>query len=238
MTKEQKDEKKKKKKARAALLLFLKRLRKTCGTCSDVGDWYSFLKKYLDPVIDEYQKEIPHTFFSAYKDATNLTDKTNEGIQKACKNLQFQIEKVIKSLPGGLSMTSLVAGIFILLAVGAAAAAVLIPFPAATITIKNKGCDTIKPPVWFFPVNLPAVSLPTHSIPDGGEGVVKLPPITFSVDNTQKGKIVLKAFGLELGFELQDEGITLQFDGQSIMTRQSTIDLGKSKEHELIVRCS
>lgn len=237
MTKELKEDKKKKKKARAALLLFLKRLRRTCGTCSDVGDWYSFLKKYLDPVIDEYQKEIPHTFFSAYKDATNLTDKTNEGIQKACKNLQFQIEKVIKSLPGGWSMTPLVAGTFILLAVGAAVAAVLFPYPSVTISVKNRGCETIQPPVWFFPVNLPAVSLPTHPIRDGEEGIVKLPPITFSVDTTQDKKITLKAFGLQIGFELADERIKLILNGQSIMTRQSTIDLGKQKEHELIISC-
>jgi len=41
-----------------------------------------------------------------------------------------------------------------------------------------------------------------------------------------------------MNFELGGEGIDLIFDGESLISKRTTIDLGESKTHELVIRCS
>ena len=40
-----------------------------------------------------------------------------------------------------------------------------------------------------------------------------------------------------MNYELGREGIDLIFDGKPLLGRQTAIDLGEAKTHELVIRC-
>lgn len=131
--------------------------------------------------------------------------------------------------PFGL-ITALAVGI---VAVGGAFA--YLNTQSVTITIKNQGCSSLDPTV-KLPVSIPGVKLPTESIPNGGQSTATLPPLTVNVDGSTNGMIKFTMFGLSMNYELS--GATLLFDSQSLVGKQTTINLGTTKEHELIIRCS
>lgn len=67
--------------------------------------------------------------------------------------------------------------------------------------------------------------------------VDKLPPLTVAVDGSRRNLIVLSAFGLRMNYKLGGEGIDLVFNGESLLGKQTTIDLGAAKTHELVIHC-
>ena len=103
--------------------------------------------------------------------------------------------------------------------------------------IKNDGCAPITP-VINYKVSIPGLSLPTETIGDGGQGEAKMPPLSVMVDGSQRNLIILSTLGLTMNYELGGEGIDLIFDGEPLVGRQTRIDLGDAKTHELIIHCS
>ncbi len=131
-------------------------------------------------------------------------------------------------------------GLITAVAVGAVAVGGVLAYlnsAAVTVVIKNNGCAPITP-VINAPVSIPGISLPSSTIGDGGQGEAKLPPLSVTVDGSQRNLITLSTLGLTMKFELGGEGIDLIFDGESLLGRQTRIDLGASKTHELIIHCS
>lgn len=236
MNKETKEEKHRKKKARKALLLFHGKLKKTCKLCKKVEELVQFVEQFFNPLIKEFDKEVPDPVKKKFKDVEKWVDSSRSGIDRACDILQKDIHQVIKQLPhGGFG----VGGAFGVLAGGAlvvGAAATVLSFTAVKIVIKNRGCDPIQPVV-YMPVSIPGLSLPYHVIADGGEGVAKLPPITLTVSSEGRQNIRLSAAGVNLSFSLRSSNIDLIFNNQSLLGGETTIDLGKQKQHELIVSC-
>lgn len=234
MSKEAKVDKKRKRKARAALILFLKRLRAHCGTFKKADEWYGFIKKYLNPLLDEYREEIPKEVLTKIKETENLADTTSEAANRACRNLGREIEKAVKMLPGGGSLGWLVTLIAAAIVLGVLAT--YLNRSAITVIIKNEGCLPLTPIV-YLPVKIPGLELPTTPIPSGGQGTAKLPPVTFTVNNSLKGTIRLTALGMTLTFELSSGGIDVLFDGSSLLGRTTTISLIPSSTHTVIARC-
>lgn len=236
MSKEEKEEKHRKKKARRALLLFHGKLKKTCKLCKKVEELVQFVEQFFNPLIKEFDKDIPDPVKKKFKEVEKWVDSSRSGIDKACDVLQKDIHDVIKQLPhGGFG----IGGAFGVLAGGAlvvGAAAALLSFTAVKIVIKNRGCDPIQPVV-YMPVSIPGLSLPYHVIADGGEGVAKLPPISLKVSSSAVGDIRLSAVGINLSFNLESSNIDLIFNSQSLLGRETSIDLGKQKSHELVVSC-
>lgn len=127
----------------------------------------------------------------------------------------------------------LITGLAVIIA-GAGAALAFLNFSAVNITIKNQGCSPITPIV-KLPVPIPGVKLPTETISSGGTAVASVPPFTVTVDGTQRGSVVLSALKFTMEYNLGSADLI--FDGQSLVGKSTTINLGSSKNHELILRC-
>lgn len=114
---------------------------------------------------------------------------------------------------------------------------------AVSVIIANDGCAPITP-VINAPVPIPGISLPTETIADGGQAEAKLPPLTVNVDGSPVGRggsqrnlITLSTLGLTMNYELGGEGIDLIFNGESLVGKQTRINLGDSKIHTLVIKC-
>lgn len=131
-------------------------------------------------------------------------------------------------------------GLITALAVGAVAVGGILAYlnsAAVSVIIKNNGCAPITPVV-NYKVAIPGLSLPTETIGDGGQAEAKLPPLTVAVDGSRRDLITISTLGLSMNYELGGEGIDLIFDGESLVGRQTTINLGESETHELVIKCS
>ncbi len=130
-------------------------------------------------------------------------------------------------------------GLITVLAVGIVAVGGLLTYlhlSQVSIVIKNRGCRSIDPQV-KLPVAIPGIELPTNSIPDGGQAVAKLPPFSLSADGTQPNHVTLSSFGLTMTYNLPGSSTDFIFDHKSLIGQQTNINLGSSKEHELVVSC-
>lgn len=105
------------------------------------------------------------------------------------------------------------------------------------IIIKNQGCAPISP-VAKLPISIPGIKLPKEIIPNGSSGQATVPSISVVIDGSQKRLIKLTLLGISMNFDLQNENISLLFDNQSLIGKRTEIDLGKSKTHELVVKCT
>lgn len=238
MSKKEKEDKDKKKKARKALVAFLRNLKKTCGSFQSLNEWYGFLQQNLDPLIAKYHEQIPTDVLKHFNEAKHRTDHTTEAINKACSQLQWNVEKVINMLPKHSPLAKfLIAGVAV--TSGVTVASVLyLKTHTVTIIVKNRGCDQIQPVLPPLPVPIPGLQLFEAPIPNGGQGIVKIYPLPVTVDATQKGTLGIGLFGATpvLGagnFAARD----IRFDGVSLLGKKSTLNLGERDEHELIISC-
>jgi hypothetical protein len=130
-------------------------------------------------------------------------------------------------------------GLLTALAVGVVAVGGVLAYlnsAAVSVMIENNGCAPITP-VIDAPVSIPGISLPSSTIDDGGQAEAKLPPLTVAVDGSRRNLITLSTLGLTMNYELGGEGINLVFDGESLLGKQTTINLGESKTHDLVIYC-
>ncbi|OGG49891.1 hypothetical protein A2763_01765 [Candidatus Kaiserbacteria bacterium RIFCSPHIGHO2_01_FULL_54_36] len=103
------------------------------------------------------------------------------------------------------------------------------------VTITNQGCDTIVPDV-PLPFSLPGLSLPKEPIPSGGSASATVPGLTVTVDATQSGTLTATTLGYSMDFELSGMD-DVQFDGATLLGKETTIRLSEKKEHELVLAC-
>lgn len=106
---------------------------------------------------------------------------------------------------------------------------------AVSITIKNQGCSPITPVV-KLPVSIPGIKLPTDTISSGGQAVASIPPFTVNVDGTRNESVVITVLKFTMEYNLGGYS-NLIFDNQSLVGKNTTLNLGSSKTHELILRC-
>ncbi len=238
MSTEEKETKDKKKKARKALLILLGKLQKKCGSFKDIKEWYSFLTQNLDPLISQYKENIPADLLKHMEEAKKLSGTTQEAINKACSNLKWNIEKVIKLLPKGHPIAKLLILATVLTSGIVAAAVLYANVKTVTIVVKNKGCDSIYP-VTFMPVSIPGFKLFDTPIPNGGQGIVRLFPLPVTVDATQKGAISVGIFGFTLPVpaDLTRSEAQVTFNGHLLNGERTTINLSEHSSHELVISC-
>lgn len=236
MKSENKEKKKKKKKALALLATLHKHLKKTCGHYSTANDWYAMIKDKVDPVFQHYSDVLPQEMQDKLRTATKLTDNSREGIGQSCQIFQSEVGKVIEFLSPGIGASAITA-IFLAGVVAVGTAIIYLKSNAVSVVIKNLGCSPIQTVAWLPPVTLPGLQLPTQPIPSGGQSIATLPPLSFTVDNTNPQKIVLTALGMSLNFQLESGGINVVFNGTSLLNRSTTINLSEKKEHLLVISC-
>lgn len=101
------------------------------------------------------------------------------------------------------------------------------------VIVRNRGCDSIS--LFTSPIPIPGMVLPKEDIPNGGSAVVKLPPISMTIDNTVSEQLAVTIFGVKKSFSY-GRG-KLVFDGDSLTGKVTTINLGIRRDHELIISC-
>ncbi len=112
---------------------------------------------------------------------------------------------------------------------------VLLETVAVDITVANRGCNTMYP-TSYSSIPLPGISLPKDPISDGETGVVRIPPLTLSVDGTSPGLIRLSAFNFNYTFDIPSD-IDVTFNGQILNASRAVLNLRSQKHHDLVVRC-
>lgn len=128
-------------------------------------------------------------------------------------------------------------GLITIAAAGIVAVSSLLNSKAVAVTVKNAGCEPFTPGLQTA-INLPGLKLPNHAIPNGGNGLVTIPGIDLTVDESQMGTVNLKAIGFSQSFSMPDDIQDVVYDGVSLRGKETTIKLGGSKTHEVIIRCS
>lgn len=232
---EEKDNKKsRKKKLRLAIVAFRGKLTNACGTFEKVTQWHDFIKKNLDPILKTFHNNIPQGPRKKIEEILSRADHTREGLQKSCELLQGEIGKLVKTLTPNW-FGNAVNAVFLGAVVAAGAGVYYLSSNAVELTVTNRGCAPLTV-AGNMPVSLPGVSLPGKPIPSGSSETFKLPPLSATVDATTRGTITLSTLGSTVTFQL-DPGIGVTLNGESLIGKQTTVNLGERPKHEVVVSC-
>jgi len=220
---------------RTLLLKFLKRLKKACETLETPAQWYEVTKE-LRGILNDYRDVLASSDRDELWLATLLTDQTHTGITQACTVLQSKLASVIAALPAAGLAAPLLLGAALLVAAVVAVGAIVLNVTATTLSIQNINCAPIAV-TGIVPVSLPGLELP-EAVGTNQIETAQLPPVSivtqFQAPNTLRASL----FGAPLTFRLPPQVTSALFDGVELLAGAHTFDLGKQKEHSLVVRCS
>lgn len=162
---------------------------------------------------------------------------------KVSRDLESEIERVSSELStpdGGASLSTWgrilrhAKGPMALVTI-VAVGAVLLQTTAATIEIRNSGCQTLYPQT-SLPIPLPGLSLPKDPIPSGGSATAVVPQFPLSVEGNSGRSLVLKSLGMSITFTIGSvDDVT--FDGQTLLGKSTNIDLSSTETHILELIC-
>lgn len=175
------------------------------------------------------RKKLLLLFLSSWKNLNKEVVRVRGELEKAQgdKPKQNQMQawgNILGVAKGPLGIITLVA-----------AGWVLLEATSVDVTVTNRSCDTISP-VSYASIPLPGISLPKEPITNGGSGLVKMPPLSLTVDGTKPGLIGLSALKLNYQFSFP-AGTTLTFDGKVLNGATTSLNLGGQKHHTLVVIC-
>lgn len=175
------------------------------------------------------RKKVLLLFITAFKDlgseVKRLEREMERGSESGSKAGKASgIARVLAFAKGPLGIVTI-----------AAVAIVALKPGSATVTVKNQYCSPLI--TKGLPIPIPGIQLPAEPIVSGDEGIVKLPSIKYTVDNTVAGKINLKVLGLGFDFDKPDQITDLVYAQTSLLGKKTIIALGTNISHELVVRC-
>lgn len=161
---------------------------------------------------------------------TNLKDFKSEigRLQALQTTSAVGTAKVLATLKGPLGLVTVAAAVIV---VGAK----LIDTKTVSVNISNFGCRPI-PPLTEKAIDIPGLKLPETAINSGGNGTISIlaVPLTVSL-SPGLAKLTLASFSQE--YSIPTEYRDFVFDGQSLMNRQTDLNLASSKTHQLELRC-
>ncbi len=117
----------------------------------------------------------------------------------------------------------------------AAIALVFLQMQAGKVAITNRGCNSFSPP-GILTLPLPGLQLPKGPIVDGATETAVVPPLTLTVDATNKGAIKVKTLGVAYTFKIDNIG--LEFDGVTLNGKETDITISRGKTHQLVITCN
>lgn len=219
---------------RTLLLKFLRRLKKACEVLETPAQWYDVTKE-LRGMLNDYRDVLPSGDRDTLWLATLLTDQTQTGITQACTILQSKLVSVISALPsGGLAAPILIGGALLVAAV-AAVVAIGLNLAAITLTIQNVNCEPIVIAA-AVPVSLPGLDLP-GLVSTGETATAQLPPVPLTTNFRAPRTLLVNLLGAPLTFQLPARVVSAFFDNIDLMVGTHTFDLGRQKQHSLVVHC-
>lgn len=220
---------------RTLLLKFLKRLKKACETLETPAQWYEVTKE-LRGILNQYRDVLSSSDRDELYLATILTDETHTGITQACTVLQSKLVGFIALLPAGGLAAPLLIGAALIVAAVVAIGAIVLNQTATMLTIQNVNCPQMTV-TGRIPVSLPGLELPatinTNSIEQA-----KLPAVPMHTEFQPPDMLNVSMLGAPIPFRLPRQISSAVFDGQELLRGSHTFDLGKQKEHSLVVRCN
>lgn|GEM_PF-3436579 len=167
------------------------------------------------------------------------------------KSLQAEVARLsgyvegIKSDPSARSVASKAVktaafskgplGIITLLAASVLGVSLLAKNSLVTVTVENNNC----PPFSLTPNSigsLSGISLTRAPITPSSLGVLRLPPVSFSL-TSDSSSLSFSLFAKKLSFSLPQEVTGVTFDGTQLLGRTTALDLKPSSTHTLSVTC-
>lgn len=182
------------------------------------------------------RKKLLLLFIVSWKDLRKEVKRVMDIFEKQGQQSEDAI-KHINTFGRIISLAKGPFGIITAVAVVIVGASIVLKSVSVSINVRNQGCAPITPLVQF-PVAIPGLQLPSQSIPSGGQAKVIIPPLTITVDATKEGVVNLIFFKFSMDYNLSGSRLVLLFDNQSLLGKSTTINLGNSKEHELVLRCT
>lgn len=128
------------------------------------------------------------------------------------------------------------AGIITIIAAGIVAVGALLNNNAVEINVKNEGCPPI-PAVSKKTIDIPGLKMPSDSIVNGDTDTIKVPGVNLEANINKSGYTSLSILGINKSFQLPYAYDDIIYNGQSLMDKNTTLELSKSESHELIIRC-
>lgn len=171
---------------------------------------------------DKKRKKAFLLFFKFWNDLKSEVTRVQKELDKSQKSGQGSVGawgNILGAAKGPLGIITLVA-----------AGVVMLKVTEVSVTIKNIGCDTLTPPS----MSVPGLKLP-GSIPTGGEAVAKIPPLSFTVDATNRN--IARVTILGIGYNFPAGSVRATFDGQELTGAKTDINLGSQKDHTLTIQC-
>jgi hypothetical protein len=241
---------KKKKEARKDAALLLKRLRKLCETLEQINEWHDIVKD-VEELLSTHDDVIPAAKQQRIREILALPQATLEAANQACSVLQTEIKGLTEYLApsqpaSGPVMNILATGLIVVAAI-VFALTLASNLVSADIRVDNVGCGDLNvkealrasvgaplnksPVLRILGITLPAV------VVEGERAVISVPPIGFDLDNqTEPNELRIRASGLEIPLPIGTPS-AIEFDGESLLGRQTNIRLRARGEHTLIIRC-
>lgn len=186
---------------------------------------------------EKKRKKLLLLLLSSWKNLRSEVERVQNLYEKAGSDKEITTSEHASVLGKSLALAKGPLGFVTIGAIAIVGVITLLNAISVTIIIRNQGCSPIQPIV-RLPVPIPGIELPKETIPDGGEGVAKVPPLTVNVDGTNRSSVVLSAFSFSMQYELGSGATDVIFNGQTLLGKQTVIKLSESKQHEVILVCS
>lgn len=191
------------------------------------GDVVELMLEHIPDVTpeDKKRKKAILLFIKFWNDLKGEVARVEKEVNQGRASHTSPVGKIAALAKGPLGVITLIA-----------VAVVALKMTEVTVRIQNINCRPMTP-VANFSISIPGLKLPDQTIPPGGEGIAKLPPLTVNVDATDPHVVQLMMYGLTQTFALEDSSIRLVFDGNVLNGVSTKINLGEAKEHTLVVQC-
>lgn len=186
---------------------------------------------------DKKRKKLLLLLLSSWKNLRSEVERVQSLYEKAGSDKEISASEHASILGKSFALAKGPLGLVTVAAVVIVGVASLLNAISVTIVIKNQGCSPVQPIV-RLPVPIPGIELPKETIPDGGEGIAKVPPLTVTVDGTQNNVVILSAFSFSMQYQLGSGATDVIFNGQTLIGKQTVIKLSEKKQHEVILVCA
>lgn len=186
---------------------------------------------------DKKRKKLLLLLLSSWRNLRSEVERVQGLYEKANSDGQITASEHTSVLGKSFALAKGPLGFVTIAAVAIVGAISLLNAMSVTIIIRNQGCSPIQPIV-RLPFPIPGIELPRETIPDGGQGVARVPPLTVNVDGTNRSLVVLSALSFSMQYQLGSGATDVIFNGQTLLGKTTAIKLSERKQHEVILVCS
>ncbi len=146
----------------------------------------------------------------------------------AVKTGGVKTAKILATMKGPLGVITIGAAVIV-------AGSKLLSNMAVEVKMTTSGCRPIGP-ISEKGVNLPGLKLPKTAVVSGKVEKIVIPPLKMTVD-LNRANSSIKAIGFKQSFSLPSDFAEINYDGQNLMGKETEINLGKSKTHQVEISC-